>query len=259
MMKTTDIPHSSSHEFHACEKPYVLLIGVYNEGEKFTRQLEALQPYRQHVDIVIADGSSDDGATSVAALEGKIRTLLISTGPARGLSVQYRIALCYALEQGYKGVIMMDGNGKDGVDAIPAFIAKLEQGCDFIQGSRFLPGGVHRNTPLIRILGIKLVFNPVVAIATGYRYTDAMNGYKACSRAMLEHPGVQPFRAIFVRYGLQYFFNYIAPRLRLRVCEIPVSRVYRNDKLPHSKIIGYKAYVRILKELLATVTGRYNP
>ena len=122
-----------------------------------------------------------------------------------------------------------------------------------------MPGGFHKNTPFVRILGIRLVFNPVMRLATGFAYSDAMNGFKGCSRAFLLHPQVQPFRKIFVRYGLQYFLNYIAPRLRMRLCEIPVSRTYIGDSMPHSKIVGYKAYLNILAELMETVTGRFNP
>jgi glycosyltransferase involved in cell wall biosynthesis len=259
MTQTLDIPKSSAQEFHAKQRPYALVVGVFNEGDKFTRQLEALQPYRAHVDIIIADGGSNDGATAAQAIQDKMRTLLINTDEQRGLSVQYRSALHYALQQGYEGVVMMDGNGKDGVEAIPRFIEKLKEGYDFVQGSRFTDGGFHKNTPLIRVLGIQLVFNPIVMLATGYAYTDAMNGFKACSRAMLLHPKVQPFRNVFVRYGLQYFFNYCAPKLDLRLCEIPVSRVYIIDTVPHSKIVGYRAYFRILGELLKTVTGGFNP
>lgn len=259
MSTALDIPSSIAQEFHRKENAYALVIGVYNEGNKFTRQLEALQPYRNHVDIIIADGSSSDGATTPIALESKVRCLLINTDQQRGLSVQYRSALHYAITQGYEGVIMMDGNGKDGVDAIPRFVEKLQEGFDFIQGSRFMRGGFHENTPFVRVWGIRLVFNPIVMLATGYGYTDAMNGFKACSRAMLLHPKIQPFRSVFVRYGLQYFLNYSAPKLRLRLCEIPVSRVYIKDTVPHSKIVGYKAYFNILAELFTTVTGGFNP
>ena len=257
----SDYPQLSActhHEFHAKDKAYALIIGVYNEGDKFTRQLAALQPYRAYADLIIADGNSSDGATTPKALEGKVRTLLVNTDEQRGLSVQYRSALHYALEQGYQGFIMMDGNGKDGVDAIPRFIEKLQEGFDFIQGSRFMRGGFHENTPLVRVLGIRLVFNPIVWLATGYAFTDAMNGFKACNRTFLEHPKIKPFRRIFVRYGLQYFFNYSAPKLGLKLCEIPVSRVYIKDTMPHSKIVGYKEYMKILVELAQTVTGRFN-
>jgi dolichol-phosphate mannosyltransferase len=246
-------------EFHPRTCSYALIIGVFNEGEKFTQQLISLQSFRSKVDIIIADGGSDDGATSSQLLQNKTRTLLINKDSQRGLSVQYRIALHYALNQGYEGVIMMDGNGKDGVEAIDAFIAKLKAGYDFIQGSRFLPGGHHENTPIDRVLGIRLVFNPIINLASGYHYTDGMNGFKACSRTFISDSRIQLFRSIFVRYNLQYYCNYSAPKIGFRVCEIPVSRRYTTSHLPQSKIIGLRARLKIIWELLNTITGRYNP
>ena len=254
-----NFPKTESHIFGAKSCDFVLVIGVYNEGDKFTGQIEALQPYRHLVDIIIADGASDDGATAAEALRGKVRALLINRDAQRGLSVQYRQALYYALEQGYAGIIMMDGNGKDGVSAIADFVAKLEDGFDFVQGSRFLPGGEHANTPLDRVIGIRFVFNPIMRFASGFAYTDAMNGFKACSATFLRDPRVQPFRDVFVRYSLQYYLNYTAPRIGMRVAEIPVSRRYNADGLPHSKIIGLRARLKILGELFNTVLGRYNP
>lgn len=247
------------HEFHPRRARHALIIGVWNEGAAFTAQLETLQAYARDVDILIADGASTDGATAPAALSGKTRALLINTSAQKSLSVQYRIAIAYALEQGYDAILMMDGNGKDGAHAIPRFIEALDAGTDFVQGSRFLPGGQHKHTPWLRLLGIRLVFNPVMHLACGYRYSDAMNGFKAVSRRMLEHPGLLPLRDVFCGYSLQYYLNYSAPRLGMRICEIPVTRNYRKSFHPQSKIRGPFAWLRILRELLATITGRYNP
>jgi len=259
ILQAPGVPKHEMHEFHAKTAPYALIIGVYNEGEKFTRQLAALQPYRNLVDIIIADGASNDGATAADAVQRQARTLLIHKEDKRGLSMQYRGALYYALEQGYAGVIMMDGNGKDGVEALPQFIDALNDGADFVQGSRFMRGGEHRNTPLDRVIGIRYVFNPIMFLASGFHYSDAMNGFKACSCAFLSHPGLQLFRDVFVGYNLQYYLNYRAPKLGIRPREIPVSRCYHDENTPHSKIIGIRARLGILKELAGVVMGCCNP
>ncbi len=253
------MPTHDTHNFHERRTDVVLLIGVLNEGMQFTNQLQNLQAYRDCVDICIIDGGSTDGATTLEALAPNSRTLLINTDPQRGLSVQYRIGLAYAIEQGYSAVIMMDGNGKDGTDAIPRFIGALKNGADFVQGSRFLPGGQHLNTPLSRTLGIRCIFNPLMALACGYWYSDAMNGYKAITCELLKNQGLKPFRNIFIRYNLQYYLNYRAPKLGAIIAEIPVSRNYRQNIRIQSKIIGFRAWLSIFRELFATITGYYNP
>ncbi|MBY0406633.1 MAG: glycosyltransferase family 2 protein [Rickettsiales bacterium] len=252
-------PAHQLHRFHPRARPVALLIGVWNEGPRITAQLEALQPYRDRVDILIADGASTDGATTPGSLREKTCALLVNTSAQKSLSTQYRIGLAYALQEGYDAVIMMDGNHKDGPEAIPRFIAALENGADFVQGSRFMPGGTHAHTPLARVLGIRLVFNPLMRLASGYAYTDAMNGFKGVSRRLLTHPGLQPFRDRFTGYSLQYYLNYRAPQLGLRIEEIPVSRSYRKGQGVQSKIMGARAWLAILCQLLATVTGRHTP
>jgi dolichol-phosphate mannosyltransferase len=86
-----------------------------------------------------------------------------------------------------------------------------------------------------------------------------MNGFKAVSRKLLTDPRVEPLRPVFVRYSLQYYFNFIAAHLKLRIIEIPVSRSYPGDNTSYSKIGGLSGRMKILAELFSTVTGRYNP
>lgn len=253
-------PPHSLYVFAPRQARYALLVGVWNEGEKFTRQLAALQPYRDRFDILIADGGSADGATHPDALRPHCRALLVHTGQPRGLSAQYRMGLAFALKEGYDGVVMMDGNGKDGPAALPAFADALDEGCDFLQGSRFMPGGSHAHTPAKRVLGIRFVFNPLMQLASGFPYTDAINGFKGVSRRLLEDARLQPLRPVFVRYNLQYYLDYAAPRLGYRCREIPVSRRYEPaTSAPQSKITTPAAYLSILRELLCTILGRYNP
>jgi hypothetical protein len=69
-----------------------------------------------------------------------VRALLIKTGPGR-LSAQLRMAYSWCLIEGYAGIVTIDGNGKDNVEAVAGFVEKLDQGYDYVQGSRYIPGG----------------------------------------------------------------------------------------------------------------------
>lgn len=258
MTQIQDIPLHLSHIFAPRLHRYCAIVGVLNEGDKFRSQLARMQPYRDRLDIVIADGGSTDGATTPDYLQDKATALLVKTGPGF-LSTQYRIALHFALTQGYDGMIMVDGHGKDGMTALPKFIEALNAGHDMVQGSRFIRGGQHARTPIDRILAIRLIFNPLMALASGFPYTDATNGFKAVSRAYLLDPRVHPFRPVFKKYNLQYYLNYRAPRLRLKVCEIPVVRLYPKTGKTPTKISGLAGRLDILKELFLTISGAYNP
>src|SRR5258708_26511133 len=71
-------------------------------------------------DILVGDGGSWDSSGDPAALRNcPVRALLVKAGPGK-LSGQLRMLLDYALDEGYEGFVLLDGNGKDGVEAIPS-------------------------------------------------------------------------------------------------------------------------------------------
>ena len=96
--------------------------------------------------------------------------------------------LDYAIDQGYEGFVLIDGNNKDGVDAIPNFFEAMDQGFDYIQGSRFAKGGEELNTPWDRKLAAALLHAPLISLAAGFHYTDTTNGFRALTRRVAVGP-----------------------------------------------------------------------
>ena len=176
-----------------------------------------------------------------------------------GLSAQMRMAISFVVEQGYEGMVVIDGNGKDDISAIPRFLDLLDEGYDHVQGSRYIPGGQGVNTPLARHIAVRLLHAPLISLAAHRRYTDTTNGFRGYSRRFLLDPRVAPFRAIFDRYALLFYLSARAGQLGYRICEIPVTRRYpRNEKIP-TKVSGVKARFAMLGELVAVALGRYHP
>ncbi len=250
-------PVFETHEFHEKRTCYCLIAVILNEGDRIKNQLQRMKQNAALADIIIADGRSSDGSTDPDFLQSVgVRSLLITD--ERGLCTATRMGLAYAMEQGYEGIIMVDGNGKDGVEALPAFIEKLDAGYDMIQGSRFMKGGIHKNTPLERYIGVRYVIAPIMAIS-GFWYTDPTNAFRAISMQFLQNERIQPIRQIFVRFNLQHYLIYRAAKLKFKVCEIPVVRVYPDDGTIPTKIVSFRSKMLILQELFATILGRYNP
>ena len=257
-MKYRDVPLYEATEFSVKRTDYCFVVIVYNESERLIRQLAEMKPNAALADIIIADKRSTDGSTAPDLLkENGVRALL--TTDHSGGAAAIRVALDYAFLQGYKGVVLIDGNGKDGVEALPAYLRKLDEGYDFIQGSRFMPGGIHKNTPMLRRIGISCIMVPLLWISTGHRYSDATNGFRGYSMKFLRDPRVEPLRSCFVHFNLQYYLSYRAPRLGFRVVEIPVSRVYPDDGSVPTKVTGFRRNFQAFWEMLVTVTGGYNP
>ena len=104
-----------------------LVIPVVNEGARIANLLKRMrdQSAAALTDIIIIDGGSTDGSLEPEMLKSLgVRGLLLKTGPGR-LSAQLRCAYAFALDNGYEGIVTIDGNDKDDPEAIPRFVAKL--------------------------------------------------------------------------------------------------------------------------------------
>lgn len=255
------VPAYEVREFAARASRYVVLIPVLNEGARIQNQLRRMHELGipRCVDIVVVDGGSIDGSLAPEFLaQLQVRAILTKTGPGR-LSAQLRCGYAWALLEGYEGIITIDGNGKDGVETVPDFIAALDAGYSYIQASRFIVGGHSENTPISRYLAIRLLHAPLLSLAAGQWLTDTTQGYRAYSAAYLIDPQVQPFRDIFERYELLAYLTVRASQLGYRVKELPTSRVYPADEAIPTKINGIKALVDLLLVVFKTLFGAYNP
>ena len=236
-----------------------LCVPVINEGARIERQLRKMAPLTAGtVDVVIADGGSTDGSLQLDRLASHgVRCLLTKTGPGR-LGAQIRMAFDWSLDQGYDAVILIDGNDKDEPVEVVRFLEKLSEGYDFIQGSRFVRGGVAVRNPAARVWGIRLLHAPLLSLASQVRYTDTTNGFRAYSRGFLLDPRVAAFRSIFAGYEYHYYLARAAGRLGFRVCEVPVTRTYPDSGEVPTKIGGWRGNVGVLQSLWTVVRGGYD-
>ena len=98
---------------------YAIAVFCINEGERIRAQLARMAPLADVADIIVADGGSSDGSLDRATLAPfRLRALLVKRDAGR-LSAQMRMAMAYVIEEGYQGLVVIDGNGKDDVSAIP--------------------------------------------------------------------------------------------------------------------------------------------
>lgn len=240
--------------------PWCIVIPVINEGERITNLLSRMAELNINsiADIIIVDGGSTDNSLELISLQAKgVRGLLIKTGPGK-LSAQLRCAYAFALNQSYEGIITIDGNDKDDPEAILRFIAALKQGVDFVQASRFIPGGIAENTPKLRDFAIRFIHAPMLSLFSGFRWTDTTQGFRAYSRKMLLDIMIAPFRDVFMTYELLAYLSYRAPKLGYRCLELPTIRRYPKGEVP-TKISSFKGNLSVLLVLFQACFGIYNP
>lgn len=255
------VPKFESDVFVSEHRDYVVLIPIINEGDRIIHELERAQKagVPSVADIVICDGGSTDGCTERERLINLGVAALLTKRDTGKQGAQLRMGIWWALQQGYKGVITIDGNDKDSIEDVPRFIEKLEAGYDLIQGSRFVKGGVAINTPLSRLLAVRLMHAPIISLTARQWFTDTTNAYRGYSVRYLKDERVAPLRDVFVSYELLAYLSVRATQLGYKACEIPVLRAYpKNEKTP-TKISPLKGNWNLLKILFKNLFGAYNP
>lgn len=255
------VPEFEASEFEKRMAEYCILIPILNEGERIIRELERAKcsGISEGFDIVICDANSTDGCTEEKRLRDLgVNTLLVKLGKGKQ-GAQLRMGFWWAVQRGYKGFVTIDGNNKDSIEDVPRLAEKIEQGYDFVQGSRFIKGGKAINTPWVRYVSVRLVHAPIISLTARHWFTDTTNAYRAYSRSYIMHPKVQIFRDIFSTYELLAYLSVRATQIGLKACEVPITRAYPKGGKTPTKIHPIKGNALLFKILFANLMGKYNP
>ena len=235
-----------------------MLIPCWNEGERIRIELNRLKVKNipSMVDLILLDGGSTDGSIDDDFLND-IGVKCVITVLEKGQGCAYRAGFKFVADNDYKYCVTVDGNNKDSVEQVPEFIELLKNGVDFVQGSRFMDGGVHENTPLMRYLAIKCFSNPLLSIASGFKYTETMSAFRGFNVSVLKDVRLDIYRDIFKTWELQWYLASRIPRLGYKVKEIPQTRVYPKGEIPTK--INWMGNIRIIIQLTKVALGYYNP
>ena len=113
-----------------------------------------------------------------AAKQTGITVHIIKNRHRTGVGSSLRQGLAYLLSTEHDIAVIMAGNGKDDPAEIDRVIEPVVQGeCDYVQGSRYLPGGKRSRMPLTRIVFNRL-YPLIWTILTQRKCTDVTNGFR---------------------------------------------------------------------------------
>lgn len=258
-----EIPKYIKTELKSKYNEYCLCIPIYNEGERICKELQKANDVNltKVVDIVLLDGGSTDGTTDKKVLD-KYNVNTIIEMEDKGVYKQseaLKAGFDFSIKRKYLGVITVDGNNKDSIEKVPDFIKKLEEGYDYIQGSRYLTGGKEVNTPNVRNFAIKYIHAPIISFICKKKYTDTTNLFRGYSIKYLKDERVQIFRKIFKSYELSTYLSTRADQIGLKTCEIPVERIYPDNKNFPTKVGKIRGNILLLKILFENLFGKFNP
>ncbi len=228
---------------HSATK-YLLGICSYNEGDKIRRVIEKFNDFSRYDVLLIDDGSTDGSITSLS-LDSRIH--LMRNERPMGAGFGTRQTIDYARDHGCDAVIFVSGNDKDDANDVPALIAAVEQGYDFVQGSRYLPGGAYGNMPFYRLLATRYVHPWIFSFFSGMRITDSTNGFRAVRVSLCRDERIDLTQEWLDQYELEPYLFYKAIRLGYKVTEAPVRKIYPDHKEGYTKMRPFSGWWSILR------------
>jgi dolichol-phosphate mannosyltransferase len=206
----------------------IAIIPVYGESDTIGRVLERFEPGYVDEICVVAD---KPGPMTLRAIEDAGQHIRVPveaiTNPVRnGIGYAIRQGYEYALDNHFELIVIMAGNGKDDPREIPRLTTPiLEEGYDYVQGSRFLPGGRREKNPFLRSIFTRL-FPYVWSFMTGVRCTEVTNGFRAYKASIVNDPRINVRQSWLDNYELEYYLHYKVLTLGYKFAERPVSKDY---------------------------------
>ncbi len=226
---------------------YILGISTFNEGEKILEVVRRFSDYSLY-DVLILDDGSTDGSIGKLPRNEHIHTLKNEKNMGAGYSV--RRILFYAKEKGYQAVFFVAGNNKDTPEDIYKLRDAFEEGCDLVQGSRYLPGGGYGQMPFYRVIATRFVHPWLFSLITKTRITDSTNGFRAVRLSVLDDKRIDLYQDWLDRYELEPYLFYKIIQLGFRYREVPVVKIYPPKAQGYTKMKPITGWWSILRPLV---------
>ena len=226
----------------------VIIIPTYNERENIGPLIFALESHFpaicHEMHILVVDDTSPDGTANVVRdLMTTRRYLHLVTGRKEGLGAAYIRGMEHAIRNlGADAVFEMDADFSHRPEDVPRLMSALDEGADFVIGSRYVPGGsIPTEWGLVRRLNSR--YGNLVAryVAGIYRVRDCTAGFRAIRASLLRGINLQNLRV--QGYAFQVALLHEAAIRSAVIREVPVHFV---DRTRGESKLGLKDIVEFL-------------
>lgn len=219
-----------------------IVVPTYKEVESLPHIIDRVARVRQaeglNIEMLIMDDNSGDGSAELVQARGEPWVHFIVRTTDRGLSPAVLDGLRRA-----RGtyVACMDADLSHPPEALPGMIAKVEQGADFVVGSRYVSGGTTSDDwGVLRWVNSRvatLLARPLTSIR------DPMSGFFLLRRSTFESG--RDFNPIGYKIGLELIVKCRCER----VVEVPIhfeDRHFGESKLTMRQQLLYLQHLRRL-------------
>jgi dolichol-phosphate mannosyltransferase len=236
----------------------IAIIPVYRDAGNIARVLEKFTEKIVDEICLVVDCATEKEAGDIEKAAEKVGTPVhvINNDERKGVGFAIREGIKYALSNGYGVAVVMAGNNKDDPREIPRLLYPiLREGCDYVQGSRFVPGGKRVKNPFLR--GVFSRIYPFLwTLCTNIRCTDVTNGFRAYKLGIFSKKHINIWQDWLDNYELEYYVHYKVLTLGYKTREVPVSKIYPyRHRGGYSNISPFRDWWKIVGPLVYLKLG----
>lgn len=224
------------------------IVVCYNTAEETKTTLSKFPKERNYDLLVINDGSTDATSEFIK----KYAFNIIEHHKNSGVGAAIKSGIRYAQENNYQIVAVLAGNNKDNPLELTRLVDPiLWEGYDYVQGSRFIPGGNWDNLPPFRFIMVK-IHAFLFTFLTGVKCTDALNGFRAYRLSIFNDKRINIWQDWLDRYEFETYLHYKVLKLGYKFKEVPVSKIYPKNwkKVKYTHIRPFIDWWIILRPLV---------
>lgn len=231
----------------------IAIIPVYNGTGSIVKVLAKFRDETVDEICIVIDCASKGDLDEIGKAAAKMGTpvQVIMNRERKGVGYAIREGIEYALGKGYDVAVVMAGNNKDDPREIPRLLTPiLKEDYDYVQGSRFLPGGKRVKNPFLRGVFSRL-FPFFWTLFTNVRCTDVTNGFRAYKLKIFLDKWIDIWQDWLTSYELEYYIHYKVLTSGYKTKEVPVSKIYPyRHKGGYSNISPFRDWWKIVGPLV---------
>ena len=228
-----------------------VVIPALNEAGKIGRVLDKF-PRDPRFEAIVVDDGSADGTGDEARAHGA--GVVIRHDVRGGVGAAIRDGWLCGIERKRPYLALLSGDDQhEPAELVTAFEALQAAGADYVQGSRWRPGGKVIGASGGRGLGTR-IYSLAFSVLSGRRVSDATNGFRIFRASILVDPRLDIAQHWLDSYDLEPYVLYKAIRGGYKVIEHPCTVIYHGGE-SYSKMRGIRDWWRLFRPALLLRTG----
>jgi dolichol-phosphate mannosyltransferase len=219
---------------HPTDVRLAVVVPLASEGGTVTEFLRRVVEQLAPDDLVLCvldNVSRDETRDKVEAFGGEEpRVRLVWAPENRSVMDAYFRGYREAVAVGARWILEMDGGMSHQPEEISRFVARIDDGYDYVVGCRFMPGGSHTGSLLRR--SVSWGGSALARVALGTHMRDMTSGFEMFSRRAMDYVlsrGVQS-RANFFQTEIKYMLR------DWRWVEVPINYRSTNSRIASGSI-----------------------